>query len=209
MTTINDKSIAKTPDKDQRIIEAATTVFAERGFANADTQVIADQAGVGKGTVYRYYSTKEELFLAVADAGMQRLESYIFAAIDGGDGTIDLIRRCGVAYAEFFQRNPQLVEILIHERATFRDSIPSTHLVYRQKNRKVFEDILQGGIDEGVIRDLDVREVTNAFANLLYGTVVCGCLEGSSRRVKRLAEKAIEIFLHGLVVDAALLEQGE
>jgi hypothetical protein len=81
--------------------------------------------------------------------------------------------------------------------------------VYRQKNRKIFEDILQKGIEDGVIRKLDVREATNAFANLLYGTDVCGCLEGSSRRIKRMAEQAIELFLHGLVADPSLLAQGE
>lgn len=201
MSTTSQPSVAKNPDKDRRILEVATKVFAEQGFDNAETQQIADLANVGKGTVYRYYRSKEELFLAVADAGMQKLEEHIFATIEGVDDAVEVIRRAGLAYAEFFQRQPELVEILIQERAAFRGTIPDTHLVYRQKNRGVFEDVIRQAIRDGVVRDVNVREATNALANVLYGTVVCGCLEGSTRKLRRMAAYAIDIFLNGILVE--------
>ena len=206
MHAISDSTVVKNPGKDAKILAVATKVFAEQGFANADTQTIADLANVGKGTVYRYYSSKEKLFLAVADFGMKKLEEHIFSTMEGIEGTIQLIRSVGIAYAEFFQRHSELVEILIQERAAFRGSIPDTHLVYRQKNRRVFEDILRQGIDEGVIRSINVRETTNTFANVLYGTVVCGCIEGSTKHLKRMAKHAVEVFLRGIVTDSALAE---
>ena len=55
------------PDlRDQRereILQAAATVFAERGFRGTRVADIARQAGIGKGTVYEYFRSKEELFL--------------------------------------------------------------------------------------------------------------------------------------------------
>jgi AcrR family transcriptional regulator len=206
MNTTAESAVAKSPDKDERILDVATKVFAEQGFDGAETQTIADLAEVGKGTVYRYYKSKEELFLAVADCGMKKLERHILDGMDDVEGTLQSIRHVGIAYAEFFQKHPKLVEILIQERAAFRGSIPDTHLVYRQKNRRVFEDILRQGIKEGVIRDVNVRETTNAFANVLFGTVVCGCIEGSSKRLKRMAGHAVELFLRGIVTDASLVE---
>ena len=201
MSTFTQTNVVKSPDKDQRILEVATKVFAEQGFYGAETQQIADLADVGKGTVYRYYRSKEELFLAVADAGMRKLEAHIHAAIDSVDDAIDLIQTAGRAYAEFFQRHPELVEILIQERAAFRSTIPATHLVYRQKNRRIFEDTLRRAIKDGVLRDVNVREATRAFANVLYGTVVCGCLEGSTRKLRKMADHVIDIFLNGILVD--------
>lgn len=201
MSTSTQSDAVKDPEKDRRILEVATKVFAEQGFGNAETQQIADLARVGKGTVYRYYRSKEELFLAVADAGMRKLEAHIFAAIEGVDEPSELIRRAGRAYAEFFQRHGELVEILIQERATFRGSIPDTHLVYRQKNRGVLEEVLRRAIQDGQVRDVDVREATNTLANVLYGTVVCGCLEGSRRRLVKMAEHAIDLFLHGILLE--------
>ena len=62
------------------ILDAATKVFSSRGFAAADVQEIADKTGVGKGTIYRYFSSKEELFLAAVDHGMRNLKLAVDAA---------------------------------------------------------------------------------------------------------------------------------
>jgi hypothetical protein len=106
-------------------------------------------------------------------------------------------------YGQFFQDNPQIVEILIQERAAFRGSIPDTHLVYRRKNQGVLDDVLKRGIKAGEIRKINVRGAGDALANALYGTVVCGCLEGSSRNLRRMAEQAVDIFLNGILCQPA------
>lgn len=193
--------VYKDPRKLQAILDCATKVFAEVGFQKTEMQVIAEKAGVGKGTVYRYFGSKEELFLAAADAGMKKLEQRILEAIEGADNTVDLLWRGGLAYAGFFQEHPELVEILIQERAEFQRSIPSTHMVYRDKTRGLKDDLLRRGIEAGEIRPIDVGELTRTLANVLYGTVVCGCLEGSSDKLVEMAGPAIEIFLRGILVD--------
>lgn len=187
--------------KKNRILDIAVDEFARNGFAGTDVQVIADRAQVGKGSVYRYFGNKKDLFIATSNYGMKKLETQIFASIEGIDDPVEVFRTAGLAYAGFFQKHPQLVEILIQERASFRGSIPDTHLVYRKKNRHPFEKILRAGIDDSIFRDLNVRETIDAFANLLYGTVVCGCLDGSSRRLKSMAKQAIDIFLNGLLIE--------
>lgn len=194
-------AVYKDPQKEQAILDCATRVFARLGFRDAEMEVVAEEAGVGKGTVYRYFGSKEDLFLAAADAGMKKLEERIYRAVEGVDNTVDLVWRAASAYAGFFQEHPELVEIFIQERAAFRGSIPATHLVYRDKNRGVLEELLRQGIEAGEIRPIDVREATRALANVLYGTVVCGCLEGSSEKLPQTAEPAIEIFLRGILVD--------
>lgn len=193
--------VYRDPLKEGSILDRATEVFAEMGFQNADMQVIAEKAGVGKGTVYRYFRSKEELFMAVADAGLKTLEARIYRAVEGAEAVVDLVWRAGLAYAEFFRDHPELVEIFIQERATFRGSIPDTHLVYRDKNRGVLEEALRDGVERNVVRPVDVREATRALANVLYGTVVCGCLEGSSEKLPEMVRPAIEIFLRGILVD--------
>jgi AcrR family transcriptional regulator len=55
-------------DKDAKkadILDAAAVVFAREGFANAKIADIAIEAGIGKGTVYEYFRSKEEMFLAL------------------------------------------------------------------------------------------------------------------------------------------------
>jgi AcrR family transcriptional regulator len=184
--------------KHEAILRCATRVFAHEGYSNTDVQVIADQAGVGKGTVYRYFGTKAELFLAVANAGLQDLTDGIYEAIEGLTDAVEVVRRAASAYGAYFQQHPEMVEILIQERAAFRGSIPATHLVYRRENRAFFEDILRQGIRDGQLREIDVVAATDAFANLLYGTVVCGCLEGATDQLQKMAEQAVELVLQGI-----------
>src|SRR5262245_65370800 len=62
------------------ILDAAARLFARDGFADADTQVLADELRVGKGTIYRYFRSKRELFLAVADRVMRRLREAVEAS---------------------------------------------------------------------------------------------------------------------------------
>ncbi len=52
-------------DKNNRIIEAAARVFAQKGYAGAAVADIAVQAEIGKGTIYAYFDSKEDLFFAV------------------------------------------------------------------------------------------------------------------------------------------------
>jgi len=52
-------------DKKHRIIEAAVLVFAQKGYSSAKVADIAAQAEIGKGTIYEYFASKEDLFFAV------------------------------------------------------------------------------------------------------------------------------------------------
>jgi AcrR family transcriptional regulator len=52
-------------DKKERIIEAAALVFAQKGYAGSSVADIAVQAEIGKGTIYGYFTSKEDLFFAV------------------------------------------------------------------------------------------------------------------------------------------------
>jgi AcrR family transcriptional regulator len=195
----------KDPELQERrsaeILDVAIRVFAASGFRNTDVQQIADELGLGKGTIYRYFDTKEKLFLAAADAGMQQLERHIHECVQGVEDPLEFLRTGALAYVAFFQQRPELVEILIQERAEFRESIPATHLVYRNRNRGIVEEMVRRGVEAGIFRTVDVREATTTLGNLLYGTVVCGCLEGSSRKLTRMAEQALDVVLHGLLAE--------
>src|SRR5688500_3703292 len=90
------------------ILDAAATVFAAAGYANADVQVIADALGVGKGTVYRYFPTKEALFLAAVERGLGELSAEMDRLV--ADSTRDPLDQLGaavLAYFRFFHRRPE------------------------------------------------------------------------------------------------------
>src|SRR6478735_12185575 len=75
-----------------QILEVAARVFAAHGFANTQVQTIANHVGVGNGTVYRYFPTKDQLFLATVERGLKELEAEMDAVLAQSLDSPDLIR---------------------------------------------------------------------------------------------------------------------
>src|SRR5436190_23677957 len=95
----------------EQILEKATRVFAEHGYPNTDVQFIADPLGISKGTVYRYFPSKELLFLAVVERGVRNLSAHIDAVIASVRDPIETMAAAMRAYLEFVERNPALREL--------------------------------------------------------------------------------------------------
>src|SRR6185437_6546994 len=71
--------------REEQILEAAMQLFAEHGYSDTDTQLLADKLQVGKGTLYRYFRSKRELFLAAADRVMRLLRHSMDDRLKGID----------------------------------------------------------------------------------------------------------------------------
>ena len=66
----------------QRILDATGRVIAERGVAKARVGDIADEAGLGRATLYRYFAAREDVFVAFAEREMERFLSELVAAAE-------------------------------------------------------------------------------------------------------------------------------
>ncbi|MFS0724848.1 TetR/AcrR family transcriptional regulator [Paenibacillus sp. 1P07SE] len=64
---------SKGPDRKEEILEAGLEVFAERGYYNTTTALIAEKAGISQPYVFRFFPTKEELFIAVLNRAFDRI----------------------------------------------------------------------------------------------------------------------------------------
>ncbi len=192
------------PDATQKreaILDHAITTFAREGFRHADVQVIADKAGVGKGTVYRYFGSKEDLFWASTLAVTKRLEEHIVARIQGVQGTLERLRVSSRAYAEFFQASPEFLEIFVQGRAEFRGSAPESHVEYHKKLIDRFAGVIEQGILAGELRPVDVRKTIMALGSMLYGAVVQACYAVLDDTLTEMAQYAVDIFLEGIRAD--------
>ena len=85
----------------EEILEAAVRLFARHGYPEADMQVLADTLGVGKGTLYRYFPSKQELFLAAVDRVMRKLREAVDASIEGVEDPLGQIATAIRAYLAF------------------------------------------------------------------------------------------------------------
>ncbi|HEX7379813.1 MAG TPA: TetR/AcrR family transcriptional regulator [Pirellulales bacterium] len=183
----------------EEILAAATKLFAEHGYADTDTQMLADRVQVGKGTLYRYFPSKRELFLAAADRGMRQLCDYIDASIAKIPDPPERIAQVVRSYLTFFAENPELSELLIHERALFKDRKQPTYIEYREANRERLRVLYRAYIAEGQIRDMPVDRILDVVGDLLYGTMFTNYFSGRQKSVEEQTQDILDIVFHGIL----------
>lgn len=185
----------------EEILDVAARLFAQRGFSETDTQMIADEIGVGKGTVYRYFASKRELFLAAVDRGMHRLSESIEAEAALATDALDEIARGVRAYLAFFEERPQFAELLIQERAAFRDRQTPTYFEHRAANVGRWHNVYRRLIAEGRMRDVPVEQACDVMSQLLYGTMFTNFFAGRTKGFEQQAAEILDVTFFGLLSD--------
>jgi AcrR family transcriptional regulator len=186
----------------EEILEAATRLFAERGFSQADTQALAEALQVGKGTLYRYFPSKRELFLAAVDRVLERLGVCTETAVKGVTDPFERIVRAIRAYLGFFDEHPEFVELLIQERALFKDNATPRYFAYRHQNVERWRQLYRALIAEGRVRDMPVERITDVVSNLIYGTMIANYFAGRNRSAEEQAQDILDVVLRGILSEA-------
>jgi AcrR family transcriptional regulator len=184
------------------ILAAATRLFAERGFSNTDTQEIADELSVSKGTLFRYFPTKRELFLAAVDRAMREAGEFVRARREQYTDPLDQMRHGIRAYLEFFAERPAIVELLIQERAQFKDRKKPTYFEYQEANIPKWRETFRKLIAEGRVRDVPVERITDVLCDLTYGTMFTNYFTGGRRPLEAQVEDILDIAFNGILTDA-------
>lgn len=139
-------------DKKTRILNAAAELFAEKPFHKVLLDHVARAAGVGKGTLYLYFKSKDELFLAVLlrefSALIDSLEVYLHENGDDPEaqitGVIDRLIKHLYDNAVFFELLRGAI-LKLPENDMWREK--------RSRLRKVMENVIRNGVEKGVFAD--------------------------------------------------------
>lgn len=179
----------------------ATRQFADRGFAGADTQLLADELGVGKGTIYRYFESKRALFLAAVDRSMRQLHERIEAATQGAEDPLAKLDQAFRTYLDFFAEHPEDVELLIQERASFKDRARPTYFVHREQTVARWRERYRELIARGRLRSMPVERISDVIAAMLYGAMFLNYFGGRTESFAATAEDLLDVLFFGILSD--------
>ena len=166
------------------------------------TQELAESLQVGKGTIYRHFPSKRALFLAAVDRVMRRIREQLDASLLSVDDPIDGIGRAVFAFLAFFAEHPQFVELMIQERALFKDREKPTYIEHREKNLWRWREQYRSLIAEGRIRDMPVERITDVIGDLLYGTIFTNYFAGRSDPPEAQTRDILDIVFFGILSDS-------
>jgi AcrR family transcriptional regulator len=186
------------PDKKQRIMQAAEQLFRSRQFHEITLDEIAGRAGVGKGTIYLYFSDKNDLFFQTAVAGYDEMcELLRQNAAEGVSFRRVLLRTCEAISAFFRQRRP-LFRMILTEREHAVQCGGSLHkrwLEHRKSMRAAVAAIIARGIASGEVRSLLSADV---LAEYLLGMLRTRAWELEDKPgALRSDASVVELFIHG------------
>jgi AcrR family transcriptional regulator len=182
-------------EKRARILNTAASEFALRGFAAANINIIAKKAGISIGSMYKYFESKEALFLAVGENGYALIEEAL-SQINMADGDIfDKFERMFRAVQIYSRRYPELNRVYLDMA-----SEGLAHLS-RQLSRKMetitavyFRKLLRDAREQGLIApDLDEPVTAFCLDNLIITLQYSYSSQYFSERMKIFAgENALE-----------------
>jgi AcrR family transcriptional regulator len=158
-----------TPFLRERILAGASKLFAARDFDTVSIDDVAALAKVGKGSVYRQFASKEELYAAVVMDGLQRLQAEIRRAL--ADASSFREQFVGVVHRilVFFWPRLQFFA-LIRDPKALPARLERQYSAQRGELARLVEGVISSGIDSGAIaRGLDTRMAAETLLGMLRG----------------------------------------
>jgi TetR/AcrR family transcriptional regulator len=149
----------------EEIITAAERVFFDKGVSVATMDDVATEAELSKGTLYIYYRSKEDLFVAVAYRGIDIMYRLFVEASSTGESPVKLVANLGDAYRRFFVEHRNYFRMMyFFESSQFHANVsPEAREQCLVNDRKVWDlvfDVIRKAIQEGLFHaDLNPVEV--------------------------------------------------
>lgn len=150
----------------EEILDAAQRVFFEKGLVVATMDEIAETAELSKGTLYLYYKSKEDLYLAVMMRGTELLFDMFAEVVKKGASVTETLIRLSDAYIEYFNNHKNYFRMLdflqtpqFHKQVS--EEMKQSCEALNQDIWDLVNNLLKRGIEEGTVRpDLNPVEVS-------------------------------------------------
>ena len=191
----------------RRILESAREVFFRDGFMPANLDEVAEKAGVAKGTLYRYFASKAELYVAVLAHNGAIFEEKMRGSVDLTLPAAEQIRSTARFYFDHYVGNRDYFQIFwAIENQSVIGELPQGVVdeVSRLWARclEILAEIIERGVKDGSFAECDSWEMANVLWTMANGLIQTET--SSTRRKLRRApleqtfEDAIRVFLRGL-----------
>ena len=188
----------------EQIVEAATRVFAQKGFRRATTREVAREAGISEGTIYNYFEDKDALLMAI----LERLNETERRAEDFEEGMATDFRGF---LQEYLRRRMSLIwESREVFRVVLSEMLVNAELreLYLRRviepTMRIAEENFRSRMEQGEVRETDAPLAMRAVAGTLLGVLVLGLLgdEEINSRSDEVPDVLAGLLLDGLGANA-------
>jgi len=205
----------KKAESRRRILEAARDVFFRDGFMSANLDEMAEKAGVAKGTLYRYFESKADLYVAVLTNNHEIFHELMTQAGQQGDSGLSRVRSIAQFYFDHWMNHPDYFQIFwAIDNESVIGNLPKEVIAkiaeFWELNLNVIHDALLFGVERGEFIECDTWEV----ATMLW-SVADSLIESDNTRARRLIRRrpleplfmhAVDVIMRGILIDPTDVE---
>jgi len=183
-------------DKQKQIMRVVEKLATNRRFHEITLDEVAEAAGVGKGTIYRYFADKDELFFQVATSGFEELCELLKRTVPCGTSFTEKLLNACKQITKFFAVRKQLLQTEANLAYWRKGKIRQRWLGKRKMLVNALADIFCEGVAEGVVRSDISAEVMATF--------LLGLLRTQARDLQNVPENMknckllVDMFLNGV-----------
>jgi AcrR family transcriptional regulator len=185
---------ARTHDKEETILEAAARVFSGKPFHEVLIDEVAAEAGVGKGTIYRYFETKEDLYFAAILHSFDELSAALAESLEHETSPRRRLERIAREVLSFSWHRRDLFALLLNDERRFAKREEEL-----QKRRQAVTRLAQEAILEGIrrreFRGIDARIGAELFRGMIRAA---NGLRSPEDTLDGLVSEIVRIFTRGI-----------
>lgn len=189
----------KTEGKRNEILEAASRVFAERDFHDVLIDDVAAAAHVGKGTIYRYFDTKEDLYFGAVLHGLDDLFTGLIRSLGEEASPERRLERIAREILTYFWTRGLFTALARQDDRRFARRQEEVDRRREVINRLVSETLLEG-IERREFRGIDVAIGAELFRGMIRAAAG---LRRKDIAVEELVQSIVEIFTRGIAKETA------
>jgi len=185
---------------EERILAAATAVFARDGVSGATTREISRQAGVNEVTLFRNFKNKHELLRRVILQSSHRFEPvFAEAPIETSADLCRTIENYASVYVRKLSDNEEFVRTFIGEMTRHPKLCRRLFLESAKPVREKFIAYLHAAQRNGLVRaDLDVRTAADALSGMLLGGIMRRPISCEEYEIPAYVATCVKLYLKGI-----------
>jgi AcrR family transcriptional regulator len=183
----------KTPFLADKILDVAGRLFGTRRFHEVRMEDIAGEASVSKGTLYRYFADKEELYLALLSQASQQLIAQLRLRVEGEPTSRAALVAFVDAVIEFFDHRPHLFDLIQRAEVQHSQGGAFPWQAARDESARLIAEVFDAAKRD---REFTLRHPSTAVL-LLFGGLRAIVRFGERPRPATLASGVVDDFLQG------------
>lgn len=181
-------------DRKKLILEAATKSFSLFGYKATTMEQVAKLANVGKGTIYTFFKTKEELFDAIINTLIADIRDAVESVMDEAASIQENVNRVLVRVHEFRGTHELTIKLIQEEREMGTQTVIEAMQRVEQSIIQYMKGIIQKSIDQGEIKPCD-PEITAFVMLKLYFSLIVDWQKNHPPLEKEKISQLFELYL--------------